>query len=643
MKKISLLTKEYRSLSALVLALIMGVSIISTPVLAKAETNVELTAEVEEAESDMMEVHSVEVSSFAVMKGRFLHSISHQIDAEDEEAVSVNDRNWQLYRTTYVFDQMNAEEKALYNELEAVCMDYAKSNDKDAIYLKDTSGNGAYYLPAVSIEGFEYDEFVNVIQLFIYSNPQYYFTTSSFAVSGDDLYLFCYPAFADGNDRAQATNSLYATVDTWLETVKKDTSTAAELEKAAHDLLCNNISYDYDSVDQMNTGDYSGDAFYTQSIYSAIKNHKSVCAGYSLTFELLMNASGIPAVTAYSDSHAWNKVLLDDGCWYAVDVTWDDCDNSRISYSFYNKSDSSIQEYDDDEPIHVAKTAQYFPVAAKDFDEAEYGESTMIDGYDDDMDDNIEAADDESSQEVAVELSDDESSQEVTNVSSDDDSNAADDESSQVVTDVSSDDDSNIANDESSQDVTNAASKKVDEIQADNSNNDVVIPVIENNSTDEVTGNTKTSDSVNNQNTTTSETQSSSVEAVVIVPIDNIDSNEIATATTADTSYVNNTNATKDEYSINAPKISKVKAGSKKCKITWKKVKDISGYELQLSTTKKFKKIARTVKVSESSNNVTVKSLRKKTTYYVRMRTYIIINGKRITSDWSGVKKVTVK
>lgn len=59
-----------------------------------------------------------------------------------------------------------------------------------------------------------------------------------------------------------------------------------------------------------------------------------VCEGYSRAFKILANAAGIPAVLnvgraiSYQgndpEPHMWNEVKMDDGKWYAVDVTWND-------------------------------------------------------------------------------------------------------------------------------------------------------------------------------------------------------------------------------------------------------------------------------------------------------------------------------
>ena len=88
----------------------------------------------------------------------------------------------------------------------------------------------------------------------------------------------------------------------------------------------------------------------------------------------------------------------------------------------------------------------------------------------------------------------------------------------------------------------------------------------------------------------------------------------------------------------------KLKAGSKQLTATWKSVSDISGYEVQYSTSKKFtKKTTKTVKVKKSSKKTTIKKLTKGKKYYVRVRTYKTVNGKKVYSGWSTVKNVKVK
>ena len=90
--------------------------------------------------------------------------------------------------------------------------------------------------------------------------------------------------------------------------------------------------------------------------------------------------------------------------------------------------------------------------------------------------------------------------------------------------------------------------------------------------------------------------------------------------------------------------ISKLSAGKKKIKVKWKKASGLSGYQVQYSTSSKFKSGNKTVSVS--SGNTTSKTLTKlkaKKKYYVRIRTYKVIDGKKVYSSWSKTKTIKTK
>ncbi len=87
-----------------------------------------------------------------------------------------------------------------------------------------------------------------------------------------------------------------------------------------------------------------------------------------------------------------------------------------------------------------------------------------------------------------------------------------------------------------------------------------------------------------------------------------------------------------------------LKAGKKQLTASWSKVSGISGYEIQYSTSKKFtKKTTKTVSAKSSSKKTTIKKLKKGKKYYVRLRAYKTVDGKKVYSDWSAVKSVKVK
>lgn len=89
---------------------------------------------------------------------------------------------------------------------------------------------------------------------------------------------------------------------------------------------------------------------------------------------------------------------------------------------------------------------------------------------------------------------------------------------------------------------------------------------------------------------------------------------------------------------MSAPKLSSTK--SKKMTIRFSAQSDVKGYQIQYSTNKKFKS-AKTKKVTKP--NATLKRLKKKKIYYVRVRAYIKKGSKTYYGDWSIMKKIKVK
>ena len=92
--------------------------------------------------------------------------------------------------------------------------------------------------------------------------------------------------------------------------------------------------------------------------------------------------------------------------------------------------------------------------------------------------------------------------------------------------------------------------------------------------------------------------------------------------------------------------ISKKKALKKGFTIKYNKISNIKRYEIQYSTTSKFKKSG-TVTKTTISNKLTVKKLKSKKKYYIRVRSYktVRVNGVcvRLYSKWSKVKTVKTK
>ena len=91
--------------------------------------------------------------------------------------------------------------------------------------------------------------------------------------------------------------------------------------------------------------------------------------------------------------------------------------------------------------------------------------------------------------------------------------------------------------------------------------------------------------------------------------------------------------------------IKKLTSAKKGFKAKWNKnTTETSGYQIEYATNSNFTKNEKKVTVSGNKNTSTsVSKLQKKKNYYVRIRTYKKVNGKKIYSSWSQASKVKTK
>ena len=86
-------------------------------------------------------------------------------------------------------------------------------------------------------------------------------------------------------------------------------------------------------------------------------------------------------------------------------------------------------------------------------------------------------------------------------------------------------------------------------------------------------------------------------------------------------------------------RVSKHKKG-RKLVVRWNTVKGAKGYQLQYALNKKFK---RKKSIQTKKTKYTIKKLKKKKTYYIRVRAYKMNGKKKVYGKWSTVKKVKIK
>ena len=99
---------------------------------------------------------------------------------------------------------------------------------------------------------------------------------------------------------------------------------------------------------------------------------------------------------------------------------------------------------------------------------------------------------------------------------------------------------------------------------------------------------------------------------------------------------------------IKPAKVKGIKAKSpkaKRVKLTWKKSKGgVTGYEIQVARNKKFTKSLKTYTLKKAKKAAkTIKKLKSKKKYFVRVRAYVVVDNVKYFGKWSKAKKAKCK
>jgi len=251
---------------------------------------------------------------------------SPSVDAEDD----------------WYYHQLDVNERAIYD---AICL--AGVDDREIVVNLPTK---------ITAEGNLTNFFVNylakienrvILMALEYNEPLAYWTWGNSKISLEaptvktgnieslstiTLKLKLDPAYED--DPLTTVNELAAKISTLEYEVNKFTSKSTDRRGILVDInnyLTNLITYD-PNYGKNNESPFAHDA------YGALvsSNHYAVCDGYSKAFLLLCNKMKIPCVIDIGVTipslvnHAWNYVQMENGNWYAMDVTWNDGDDNKF-------------------------------------------------------------------------------------------------------------------------------------------------------------------------------------------------------------------------------------------------------------------------------------------------------------------------
>lgn len=166
-----------------------------------------------------------------------------------------------------------------------------------------------------------------------------------FAVIGNGSYDNYYAGFTSENEVNSALAEVDAALNAMVTSATKPGSTIASRVASIHDQIIKKVTYTFADTDDAKIKPYIND------IYGALIKGRALCEGYARTFKAAMDKLKIPCVLVSGgglreindnpsdvEGHMWAYVQMDDGNWYAVDVTYDDpvkkIANADGSYTF---------------------------------------------------------------------------------------------------------------------------------------------------------------------------------------------------------------------------------------------------------------------------------------------------------------------
>ena len=85
---------------------------------------------------------------------------------------------WGQFSGSYYYNQLDTDEKALYNKLKNLAYSYLNGT-VSATSSVFSDGSSSYVTESVTQSGVDIDEALNVATIFLYENPQFYFIDSS--------------------------------------------------------------------------------------------------------------------------------------------------------------------------------------------------------------------------------------------------------------------------------------------------------------------------------------------------------------------------------------------------------------------------------------------------------------------------------
>ena len=389
-----------------------------------------------------------------------------------------------------------------------------------------------------------------------------------------------------------------------------------------YDYITTNVKYD----------DENDDSYLLKySAYAAFENKTAVCQGYANLLYKLLKEVGVEGVRIIaSETHAWNIVKFED-IYYCVDATWDaDVKQNGLEYRFFLKglnTFNSLREHTMmDEFLQNSFTSKY-PISAEDYvfsnnGQNETGENGTNNGNETGNNEN-----------------------QTGNNNSQNGTNENNTNTNQtIITDTNTNTKPNTTTNNNVQSVVKNPNKITGFKLKTNYTNKVKLKWDKQSqiTTYKIELYNKKTRKYECKKTLNSDATSATINGLIDGTTYKFRIRAVKTVNGKN--YYGEYTYLKITTKPNKVTISKIKStAKKKMNIYWKKISNSTGYELQYSLKNNFKG-KKSVKIkSKKTLNKTIKNLKSNKKYYIRIRAYKLVDGKKIYGDFSKVKNIKIK
>lgn len=262
-----------------------------------------------------------------------------------------NNATWDKYSTNYYYNLLSDAQQQVWEQLDDFCLQLLVGTEdvaKQVIKNEQGQVEEELYCTGIAVsQTLTVDDIRNTALIFRVSNPQYYFLNTTILYAEDQqsglvvAALGVYDKFVNGQTRASETAKVKAKLNQW-ESQMSGAATELDKAKKAHEIVMAGTTYNKNAVVNGMVTDELDKKYITQSAYSALLMGSTVCAGYSMAYEMLCNSVGVDSITMTSSNHQWNKIRVQDS-WYNVDCTWDDS-YDQLTYTYFMKNDAQFKQ-----------------------------------------------------------------------------------------------------------------------------------------------------------------------------------------------------------------------------------------------------------------------------------------------------------